>query len=223
MIKLLKDSINILCLKFYSIHAKVDIKTKKVRFNHLRKGIIKIKEGCYIGDGVVLRGIVNIGHYTSISDGASEINAEESVISIGNYTSIASGFFPRTSSHYISRLSTSTVLLEKLGLPKPHFKTIGKIDIGHDVWIGANVVILGGVKIGNGSVIGAGSIVNKDIPPYSIAVGNPCRVIKYRFSTEICNEIEESQWWLKTPTELFNHRYSFANDIEVNSKVCEII
>ncbi|MBQ3737716.1 MAG: acyltransferase [Bacteroidales bacterium] len=52
--------------------------------------------------------------------------------------------------------------------------------IESDVWIGANCCVLDGVTIGKGSVIGAGSIVTKSIPPMSIAVGNPCRVIKQR-------------------------------------------
>lgn len=52
------------------------------------------------------------------------------------------------------------------------------ITIGNDVWIGAGVHILPGVTIGDGTVIGAGSVVNKDIPPNSLAVGNPCRVIR---------------------------------------------
>lgn len=53
-----------------------------------------------------------------------------------------------------------------------------KIKVGNDVWIGGNVVVLPGVTIGDNCVIGAGSVVNKDIPSNSIAVGNPCRVIK---------------------------------------------
>ncbi|MEI0530808.1 sugar O-acetyltransferase [Brachyspira pilosicoli] len=52
------------------------------------------------------------------------------------------------------------------------------ISIGNDVWIGANTIILGGVKIGNGCVIGAGSVVVKDIPDNVIAFGNPCKVIR---------------------------------------------
>ena len=52
------------------------------------------------------------------------------------------------------------------------------IKVGNNVWIGGNVVVLPGVTIGDNSVIGAGSIVNKDIPPNTVAVGNPCRVIK---------------------------------------------
>ncbi len=52
--------------------------------------------------------------------------------------------------------------------------------IGNDVWIGANALVLPGVKIGNGAVIGGGSVVTKDIPANAVAVGNPAKVIKYR-------------------------------------------
>ena len=58
---------------------------------------------------------------------------------------------------------------------------VGKgIVIEDDVWIGANCVILDGVCIGRGSVIGAGTVVTREIPPLSIAVGNPARVIRKR-------------------------------------------
>ena len=59
-----------------------------------------------------------------------------------------------------------------------------------DNWIGANVIILKGVTIGKGSVIGAGSVVTKSIPPYSIAVGNPAKVMKKRFTDEQIREHE---------------------------------
>lgn len=52
------------------------------------------------------------------------------------------------------------------------------IAVGNNVWIGGNVIVLPGVTIGDNCGIGAGSVVNKDIPPNSLAVGNPCRVIK---------------------------------------------
>ncbi len=52
------------------------------------------------------------------------------------------------------------------------------ITIEDNCWLAANVVVCGGVTISEGSVIGAGSIVTKDIPPHSLAVGNPCRVIR---------------------------------------------
>lgn len=52
------------------------------------------------------------------------------------------------------------------------------VEIGNDVWLGANVTVCGGVKIGNGCVIGAGSVVTRDIPDNSFAAGVPCRVIR---------------------------------------------
>ena len=52
------------------------------------------------------------------------------------------------------------------------------IKVGNNVWFGGNVTVLPGVEIGDNSVIGAGSIVTKNIPKNSIAVGNPCKVIK---------------------------------------------
>ena len=54
------------------------------------------------------------------------------------------------------------------------------IDIEDDVWIGANAVILPGVKVGRGAVVGAGAVVTKSVPPYAIVVGNPARVVKSR-------------------------------------------
>lgn len=65
---------------------------------------------------------------------------------------------------------------------KPEFKS-SPITIGDNVWIGTRAIVLKGVSIGEGSIIGAGSIVTNDIPPYSIAAGNPAKVIK-----EIDNE-----------------------------------
>lgn len=65
----------------------------------------------------------------------------------------------------------------------------------NDVWIGANVTILDGITIGNGSVIAAGSIVVKDVPPYAIVGGNPAKVIKYRFSQDIIDELEGIHFW----------------------------
>ena len=57
------------------------------------------------------------------------------------------------------------------------------------------LLYLGGVNIGNGVVIGAGSVVSKDIPPYAIAVGNPIKIIRYRFPLETIELLEQIKWW----------------------------
>lgn len=71
------------------------------------------------------------------------------------------------------------------------------ITIGHDVWIGENVIFSGDVNVGHGSIIGAGTIVTKDIPPYSVVVNRNGHgeVIKSRFSDEICADLLQINWW----------------------------
>lgn len=56
--------------------------------------------------------------------------------------------------------------------------------VEEDVWIGINVTLLSGTHIGRGAIIGACSVVTKEIPPYAVAVGNPARVIKFKWSIE---------------------------------------
>jgi acetyltransferase-like isoleucine patch superfamily enzyme len=63
-------------------------------------------------------------------------------------------------------------------------RLLGSIKIEDDTWIGAGAIILKGVRIREGAVVGAGSIVTKDIPPYTICVGSPCKPIKTRFTAE---------------------------------------
>jgi acetyltransferase-like isoleucine patch superfamily enzyme len=77
---------------------------------------------------------------------------------------------------------------EIIDIPPCDQKTITSvITINDDVWIGANCVVTAGVTIGKHAVIGAGSVVTKDVPPYSVSVGNPARVVKlYNF--------ESSKW-----------------------------
>lgn len=88
--------------------------------------------------------------------------------------------------------------------------------IGNDVWIGHNATIMPGVTIGNGAVIGSGAIVTKDVLPYSIVAGVPAQKIKMRFSQELIEKIEQTQWWdwdydtLKNRINDFSHIYSFT-------------
>ena len=69
------------------------------------------------------------------------------------------------------------------------------IAIGNDVWIGANAIILPGVKIGDGAIIGAGAIVRHDVPPYAVAVGVPARVTKHRHTKEQIEKLLKIAWW----------------------------
>lgn len=73
-------------------------------------------------------------------------------------------------------ISTATHPLDPI--ERQHTEYCVPITIGDNVWLGGNVSVLPGVTIGDNCVIGAGSVVNKDIPANSVAVGNPCKVIK---------------------------------------------
>ena len=78
-----------------------------------------------------------------------------------------------------------------------YFTEILPIEIGNDVWIGANVIILDGVKIGNGAILGAGSVVIRDVPDYAIVGGVPAKVIKYRFDKNQIKFLLQDKWWEK--------------------------
>lgn len=71
----------------------------------------------------------------------------------------------------------------------------GDVVIGNDVWIGDSVVIMSGIRIGHGAAIGAYSIVAKDIEPYIIAAGNPCRPIRPRLHFLLVNQLLKLKWW----------------------------
>ena len=70
-----------------------------------------------------------------------------------------------------------------------------KTVIGHDVWIGFNSVIGGGIKIGDGAVIAYGSHVYKPVPSYAIVRGIPAQIIAYRFPQDIIEKLLEIKWW----------------------------
>jgi acetyltransferase-like isoleucine patch superfamily enzyme len=107
-----------------------------------------------------------IGHHVGIS-GCSIAAAER--IEIGNYVLIGSGcLITDSDAHSLDPLERRR---------NGSFKTAPVI-IEDDVFIGARSVVLKGTRVGRGSVIGAGSVVSKDIPPYVIAAGNPCKVLR---------------------------------------------
>lgn len=64
-----------------------------------------------------------------------------------------------------------------------------------DVWIGANCVVKAGVRLQIGSVLGAGSILTRDTTPYGIYVGNPAKLLKFRFERSIIQDLIRSEWW----------------------------
>jgi acetyltransferase-like isoleucine patch superfamily enzyme len=69
------------------------------------------------------------------------------------------------------------------------------IEIGNDVWVGYGASIIGTVKVGDGAVIAAQAVVFTDVPPYGIAVGNPAKVLKFRFNDDVIEKLLALKWW----------------------------
>ena len=78
------------------------------------------------------------------------------------------------------------------------------IDIGNDVWLGMNSLIMSDVKIGDGAVVGTRAIVTKDVPAYHIAVGSPARFIP-RFDQNTIDILLQLKWWEWTDEKINNH------------------
>lgn len=137
---------------------------------------------------------VVIGKFCSIAVGVKIIASGEH-----NYKAVSS--FPFYA-HYLKKS------IEKDTYSK------GEVNIGNDVWVGANAVILSGVKVGDGAVIAAGSVVTKNIPPYAIAAGVPAKVIKFRFNQDIVDRLLKIQWWNWDKQFLNNHVDDMYENIE---------
>lgn len=81
------------------------------------------------------------------------------------------------------------------GFAEKSTRNYDMVKIGHDVWIGANAVIMPGVTVGHGAIIGASAVVSHDVNPYEVVAGVPARTIRYRFEDETIERLLNLQWW----------------------------
>jgi acetyltransferase-like isoleucine patch superfamily enzyme len=95
-----------------------------------------------------------------------------------------------------------------------YFEEYKHITIGNDVWIGANVVIVGEIEIGDGAIIATGSIVTKSVPPYAIVAGIPAKIIRFRFNEDDIKFLLNLKWWdLELPW--IKENYKLFHDISL--------
>lgn len=112
----------------------------------------------------------------------------DEALRIGHFVSIADDVkFLLGGNHAYTGFSTFPFMAKYFGVAEAQSK--GPIVIEDDVWIGYGTTVLSGVTIGKGAVVAAGSVVTKDIPPYTIAGGNPARPIKPRFAPEVIERL----------------------------------
>jgi len=141
---------------------------------------------------------------------------------IGNFCSIAPKVcFLLDTEHYINHISTYPFKAQICSMGNEAFSK-GNIVIDDDVWIGYGVTILSGVHIGQGAVVAAGAVVTKDVPPYAIVGGVPAKIIKYRFSPEIIEELMKIDYSKLEEDDIKNHiddLYSEIKTVEDAKKI----
>lgn len=137
-------------------------------------------------------------------------------VSIGNYTSIG----PDVQIH--GRIQHPCIAHPELASSStdshipgyPPVTTRDSVTIGSDVWIGQNAVLIGGISVGHGAIIGAYAVVAKDVQPYSIVIGNPATIKRYRFDQTTRERLLALRWW-DWPDELIKERAADLQDVRV--------
>jgi acetyltransferase-like isoleucine patch superfamily enzyme len=132
----------------------------------------RIDEASVVGAHVRLKRVV-LGRYSYVADGSRLENVE-----IGSFSSIGPKVLNHLGNHPTRRFVSTSPVFYSPDSPVPSFveeETFpgygGTVVIGNDVWIGAEVILMDGVKIGNGAVIAARAVVTRDVPPYAIVGG----------------------------------------------------
>lgn len=136
----------------------------------------------YFLNGVVLASPygVEIGNDVSINYGTHLSGAGG--LKLGNYVNIGPNCQILTSQHRFDRMDFP---MSKQGI------TTGEVVIEDDVWLGANVVVLPGVRIRRGAIVGANAVVTKEVPAFAIVGGVPAKIIRFRFSDDVLKRAAE--------------------------------
>lgn len=174
------------------IRAKV-LKEKEDR-EKLRKNAPEIWRQRNLHNQTVIRNLfdfskVSVGQATYGPLNIQEWGHPDEQLTIGHYVSISEGVtFLLGGNHPYQGITTFPVKVKFLGHSK-EAQTKGAITVGDDVWLGHNAMVMSGVNIAQGAVVAAGAVVTRDVPPYAIVAGNPARVVKYRFSENVIQEL----------------------------------
>lgn len=196
MVSLIKKIFIYLKLKYIFNKKKSLLKSINVDKSISVENYVQIPKRVYIRENVCIGKCTYLSSNTII----------ESNVKIGKFCSFGPNIHIAPGNHYLNFVSTHPILFNqfwrnKIGIKEKSNYVNGLKDlsketiIGNDVWIGANVIVCRGVKIGNGAVVGAGAVVTNDVPDYSVVVGVPAKVIKYRFNDDEIQFLKEYQWW----------------------------
>lgn len=120
-------------------------------------------------------------------------------LSVGRYCSIASGLRIVSGQHpnvaHPEAVTQYPLAEHHPGIDYWPSDPGGRVQIGNDVWVGEDVHILAGITVGDGAVVGACSVVAHNVPSYAIVIGNPSRLLRYRFDLVTIDELQRIAWW----------------------------
>ena len=160
--------------------------------------------------------LIKCGKYSYGNPKILYFEVENEKLEVGNYVSIADNVtFILSGNHYTDTFTTYPFKVLCFD-EKVEAQGKGPIKVGDDVWIGYGATILSGVTIGQGAVIAAGSVVVKDVEPYSVVGGNPAKLIKYRYSKEIIEEIKKIDFSKIEPEDLKDIQELIYKKLDMN-------
>lgn len=180
-------------------------------------GIFKLGEySKLIGGGLFLHGDIDVGRFSSINGPNFDIYAQINKVIIGNFCSIARHVSIQEYNHNFNKVSSYFINQNVLNNSfKEDINSKGNIIIENDVWVGTHSVILSGSHISTGVIVAANSVVSGYIPPYAVVGGSPAKIIKFRFSQIIIDNLLMSKWWEWDKEMIIKNKQLFINDCDI--------
>lgn len=155
------------------------------------KAVLVMEEGASIGNALTAFEHLHIGTRSYIRSASELLN----VARIGRFCSIGNAVVigQERAGHPVDWVSSHPFQFTGTAL---HYSAPGKpVEIGHDVWVGREAMIMEGVTVATGAVIAARAVVTRDVPPYAVVAGVPARIVRYRHPPQIIAALLASAWW----------------------------
>ena len=222
------------------IHDSASVKESQIGNVKLFRNVVinnsKIADGCSVGDDTtiersVLENNVAINRRSYINDSFigsfsyTGINTTMNWSKVGKFCSIARNVDIGGFDHDYRKVTTMpefrlNQIMSGGGKIPQQVKHDEYCEIGNDVWIAANALVLHKVRISDGAVVGGGAVVTHDVPPYAIVAGVPARIIGYRCEKPLIEELLKIQWW-NWPVEVIVENMDLLLKNDISKEVIE--
>ena len=201
---------------------------KNIKINHFHKNK---NSYVYFSKKVTIEGDVNFWGRVDCLPSIGSFSYSSSNfpygVNIGRYSSLASNIKIMGAHHFPDWISTSPIFYHSdyhdLNPDSISHKNRSsrRVNIGNDVWIGADVVLKPDITIGDGAIIASNSVVTKDVPPYMIVGGVPAKILRPRFDEKLIDKLLKVRWWRFHKDQLkgLTANYPLAFIAELNERI----